>query len=66
VALARWFLCSVHGSGLQIAKGKEMVMVSACELAPVLILADRLAGAQCGVGQKGIQTANIRVRMKTL
>ena len=41
-------------------------MVSACELAPVLILADRLAGAQCGVGQKGIQTANIRVRMKTL
>lgn len=30
-----------------------------------LILADRLGGSQCGVGQKGIAMANICVRRET-
>jgi hypothetical protein len=66
---ARWFLCVMDGSGRKTAKGKKDqdcgygLDRSGCISHPVSILADRQDGSQREAGQKGIETANIRVRM---
>jgi len=50
-------LCSVHGSGLQKAKGKAHT--SCCGVLTILILADDLTGSQVATGQKGMDMANV-------